>query len=135
MVRYVGLRKLRDNGRPDADAFRLRPEEEGLSFNLLDSSSQLTKEQQIAAVKQVAHYATGTQGKFAELNVGQLMERLTSELPEVSIIHSPVPASDRFPYDDLTHCQVMGLPQHDSPESQRIGEIIARCVTQLHPVV
>ena len=135
MVRYVGLRKLRDNGRPDADAFRLRQEESGLSVNLLDSDSYPTKEQQIAAVQRVAHYNIGAQGRFAELNVGQLMERLASELPEVSIVHSPVPASDRFPYDDPTHCQIMGLPQRDSPESQRIGEIIARCVAQLHPVV
>ena len=136
LVRYVGLEKFR-RGRLSGTAFRLRPGEEGLSVNLLDAAGGLTKAEQVAAVQRSIHLRVGRNARFAELNAGQIRQRLADALPGLRIIHRPAQPSARFPWPDPSHSEIRGLPppRPDSQQHRLIGDMLARCVRRLHPTL
>ena len=135
VVRYVGQMKILDDGRLDSSAFMLRPGETGLSVNLLKQRGGLTPAQQIAAIRQLIHRRVGRNSVFAELNVGEVKSQLADELPNLSFVPRPAPATARFPQPDPTHCEILGLPPYEDDHAALIGDMLARCVNRLHPAL
>ena len=136
LVRYVGQLMFR-NGVLDGAAFHLRPGEEGLSVNLLDAAGGLAKAEQVAAVRRSIHLHVGRNSRFAELNAGEIRERLAAALPGLRIVHRPAAASARFPWPDPSHSEIRGLPppRTDSQQRRLIGDMLAQCVSRLHPAI
>ena len=136
LVRYIGYRMFR-NGVLDGAAFHLRPGEEGLSVNLLDAAGGLTRAEQVAAVQRSIHLTVGRNARFAELNAGQIRQRLAGALPGLRIVHRPAQPSARFPWPDPSHSEIRGLPppRTDSQQHRLMGDLLARCVRRLHPAL
>ena len=135
LVRYVGLANFR-RGRLSGAAFQLRLGEEGLSVNLLDAGGGRPKAEQVAEVRRSIHLRVGRNSRFAELNAGEIRERLAAALPGLRIVHRPAAATSRFPWPDPSHSEIRGLPP--GPDSQRrrlIGDMLAQCVSRLHPAI
>lgn len=134
LVRYLGEMMFR-TGELDGAAFSLRPGEEGLSVNLLDPAGGLTKAEQVADVQRSIHLRVGRNSRFAELNAGQIRQRLAAALPGLGIVHRPARPSARFPWPDPSHSEIQGLPQPGSAQYELVGDMLARCVSRLHPAI
>ena len=144
VVRYVGGSKINEGNRIDGSAFLRRPIDDGLSVNWLEFFSGLDKQQQIGEVRRLIHLSNlGATAVFAELNVGDVKQRLRDELPDVYVVNKPQPAGDDFPEPDPSHCEIMGLPPAEAeslalaevePELT-IGDIIAQRVKAIYPAV
>ena len=137
VVRYVGGSKIGENHRIDGAAFCRRHDEDGPSVNWLEFFSGLDKQQQIAEVRRLIHLRIlGRTAAFAELNVGDVKQRLRDELPDVYVIHKPEPADHNFPASDPSHCEIMGLPPAEAEDlALTIGDMIAQRVKAIYPAV
>ena len=137
VVRYVGGSKIRKNNRIDGSAFCRRRDEDGPSVNWLEFFSGLDKQQQIAEVRRLIHLRSlGATAVFAELNVGDVKQRLRDELPDVYVVNKPEPADDDFPEPDPSHCEIMGLPPAEAEDlALIIGDMIAQRVKAIYPAV
>ena len=135
VVRYVGGSKIRENNRISGEAFQLDHDEDGLSVNWLEFFSIPDKQQQIGEVRRLVHLRSlGATAVFAELNVGDVKQRLRDELPDVHVINKPEPADDDFPEPDPSHCEIMGLPPAIAEDlALTIGDMIAKIVKAKYP--
>ena len=135
VVRYVGFSGIR-NGKVDGSQFCRRPGDDGLSVNWLDCFAQLDQSAQLAAVRRVIHRQLGRNAVFAELNIGDIKQFLHDELPGVRVVKNPSPANDRFPHDDPSHSEIMGLPPADDLYlAPIIGDLLAKRVKAIHPAI
>ena len=134
IVRYVGFTRIRGN-QVDGSAFCRRPGESGLSINWLDYFADLAKERQLDLVRQSAQLRLGTKAVFAELNVGETWQQLIDTLPGLRFVHSPAPATARYPADP-SHSAILGLPPAETEDmALLIGDMIAQQVKALHPAL
>ena len=130
VVRYVRGTFV-DDGRVDGAAFLLRENESGLSVSWLDYFHGRTKPQQLDEVRSLTRLELRRSARFAELNVGQTLERISEMLNSVRFVHRPLPADDEYEADP-SHSQIEGLPPGDTDEAELIGDMIAECVTEVH---
>ena len=49
-------------------------------------------------------------------------------------MHDPLEAAEGFAADP-SHSQITGLPPVDTDEAMLVGDMIAECVTAMHPAV
>ena len=133
VIRYV-RGTLVDDGRVDGSAFLRRENESGLSVNWLEYFGDRTKLQQLDEVRPLVRLTLRRSGRFAELNVGETLERISERLDSVRFVHRPLPADDNYEADP-SHSEIEGLPPGDTDEAELIGDIIAECVTEVHPAV
>ena len=71
VVRYVKSSWINDeNGSIDGEAFRLRPNDSGVSVNWLEWFGNFTKAQQLNEVRRLSRLEMRKSGCLAELNVG-----------------------------------------------------------------
>ena len=133
IVHYVKPSKILDDGTIDGSEFILRPNDRGLSGNWLDYFAPLPKTLRLEAVALKVQLDPNFNGKFAEWNVGALREHLLAEDYSLTVDHVPSRATDRYG-PDPSHCEVYGLPAHDSPEAQLVGDMIAESIQSIHPV-
>jgi len=134
IVRYVGGSLIRDDGSVLGEAFRLRPnrpEESGLSVNWLEIFG-LDRQNQLAEVRRLFRMQRGTTGRFAEMNVGRVLDSLAEELESAGAIHKPLP-KEGIHEPDPSHAEIVGVPRPDTLRATLIGDLIAECVTELHP--
>ena len=134
VVRHVGLSKLKPDGTPDGEAFRLNQAEYGLSVNWIEHFSGLDKVSAMDMVRSQIQRKLGSQSKFAELNVGEVTRVLASQHLDVRFVHDPLPPKDCYA-EDASHSQILGLPAWDSPKAEEIGDMIADLVSACHPAV
>ena len=134
IVRYVrpGL-VLEDQAGAAGGAFVLRAEETGVSVHWLEAFSP-DRENQLAEVRERSRLDRRRNGRYAELNIGTMLRHVEEELHTVRVLHDPLDATDADA-EDPSHAQIMGLPAGDSPEAELVGDLIAECVTALHPAV
>ena len=136
VVRYVRPSHIREDGDVDGRAFRLREDETGLSVNWLDYFAGLSKSEQINEVRRFSRLSLSKNGRFAELNVGDVKRAADAELPELPglrFVHDP-PAANGAVEADPSHSLVIGLPgPADSRMAAAVGDLIARRVQGLHP--
>jgi len=76
----------------------------------------------------------GTAGCFAEMNVGRELDSPAEELESAGVIHKPLP-KEGIHEPDPSHAEIVGLPRPDTLRATLIGDLIAECVTELHPAV
>ena len=133
VVRYISPSRVDENGTVNGKAFRLRPNENGLSVNWIDFFADLGKSEQINEVRRLSRLELRSNGRFAELNVGVAKQAVRAELPNLRFVHYPLPAVDEYDADP-SHSQIAELPPlSDSQRSAMIGDMIARCVLNLYP--
>ena len=110
-----------------------RPEETGVSVHWLEAFAP-DKAIQLVEVRRRCRLKTVPNGRFAELNVGVVIQHVAGELEGVGVVHDPLGSDDSFE-EDPSHAQISGLPSGSSPEAELIGDLIAECVTTLHRAV
>ncbi|WP_446831005.1 hypothetical protein [Candidatus Foliamicus sp.] len=71
-------------------------------------------------------------GRFAELNVGKVILKVRVELDTLRIVHDPLEA-DANHKADVSHAEVRGLPPGNTDQAALVGDLIAECITQMHP--
>lgn len=118
----------------NCSAFQLDPGEPGLSVNWLEYFQGRDKSGQLDEVSNHIQRQLGPNGRLAELNVGFTLEYIGDRLPDLQFVSKPSPPRGRYSADP-SHSEVLGLPPVESLESEFIGDLIAECVTELHPAV
>ena len=129
IVRHVGSSKIK-KGKVEASAFELRPNEAGVSVNWLEYYSGLGKADQLSKIRRSSGLSLKKSGRFAELNVGRVRQRLVDEgFEKISIVHSPL-------CKNPSHSEIRGLPDANSAfDAEMAGDFIAKCVIECHPAV
>tara|TARA_R110002096_G_scaffold46313_2_gene123601 strand:- start:2007 stop:2459 length:453 start_codon:yes stop_codon:yes gene_type:complete len=136
IVRYVKPSMIEEDGTANGAEFRLRsrrPDETGLSVNWLEAFDP-DKANQLAQVRRLYRLEVKKRGRFAELNVGSVHEKVAKELKTLRIVHDPLDPEDSFEADP-SHAEITGLPLGDSDQAMLIGDIIAECVITMHPAI
>lgn len=67
-------------------------------------------------------------GRFAECNVGYVVETTSRVMAGVAVVWKPINGED----EDPSHVDIAGLPNWDHRNSRLVGELIASCVTRTH---
>ena len=133
VVRYVKPTSRHEDGRVDGSAFRLRSGDNGLSINWLEYFGDLTKAQQLDAVRRLSRLTMRRSGCLAELGVGTTKQH-SSELTALRFIRKPLAAENGYEADP-SHSEITGLPQGDSPQAALLGDLIAECIQAIHPAI
>jgi hypothetical protein len=136
VVLYAKPSQIADVGSAEVEpiAFTWDGQGEGLSANWLEYFSSLTKDEQLDKVRKLIHRDMRPTGGLAELNVGNVVQHLSEELDDPRFLHRPSPPQPpRYPNEDPTHCELAGLPQPDEFLVETIGDMIAQCVSKIHP--
>ena len=117
-----------------ATAFVRSPRDtNGLSVNWREFFSG-NLEEQVASVRQVIRQTLRKNGRFFLINVDAVNAHLAIHAPDVSMgaIEDPLEAEGGRPADP-SHALLTGLPVHDdSPEVERIGDLVAQCIIEPH---
>ena len=142
IVRHVPPSRMTENGKVDDSAFYLRPYEAGLSVNWLECPRELVVPDPLAEIIRCFRLQLKPSHCFAELNVGEVLDRLISELEidefegeflELEIIHEPLEAEGDYEADP-SHSEIRGLPLANPYLMELAAETIAQCVRNLHGV-
>lgn len=131
VVRYVKPSLILDDGTPEGSNFQLRLKETGLSVNWLEIFGP-NRSKQLAEVRRLFRLEVSGNGRFAEINVGTLMRAVRMEISTLRVIHSPLEEEGGF-MADPSHSEIVGLPPRDSDQASLIGDLIAECVSDMHP--
>ena len=137
VVRYIKPTSVRDDGMVDGSAFCLRPhrpDDVRLSVHWLECFSSRTKNEQIAAVRQLSRLTLKERGRLAELNIGKTKRHVRAEQLTLRFVHMPLPAQDNYEADP-SHTEIDGLPPGNSPHAELIGDMIAEAVSAICPAV
>lgn len=136
VVRYVKPSMIQDDGTADGSDFRLRasrPDEAGLSVNWLEAFEP-GKTHQLSEVRRLFRLRLSPRGRFAEMNVGTVLREVSTELDTLRIVHDPLDAERGFEADP-SHAQITGLPPGDSDDALLVGDLMADCVSDMHPAI
>ena len=136
VVRYVKPSMVLDDGTADGSDFCLRPhrpDETGLSVNWLQAFG-LGRALGLAEVRRLSRLSLKLTGRFAEMNVGKVKHRVAEEIGTLRILHDPLEADARFE-PDPSHAEITGLPPSESDLAMLVGDLIAECVTAMHPAI
>ena len=133
VVRYVKPTSRHEDGSVDGSAFRLRSGDNGLSVNWLEYFSDLTRAQQLDAVRKLSRLTMRKRGCLAELGVGAT-KQYSPELTALRFVRKPLDAENGYEADP-SHSEITGLPQGDSPQAALIGDLIAECIQAIHPAI
>lgn len=134
VVRYARPTAVREDGRVNGSAFRLRPDDAGLSVNWLEHFRGLPTDRQLDEVRRLSRIDMRANERLAELNVGAVKHHVHERLPSIRFVHNPLPQEDAHPADP-SHSEIVGLPPGESLEAALIGDMIAECVSAVHPAV
>ena len=104
-----------------------------MSVNWLEAFAP-GKDRQLAEVRRLSRQSVKRNGRYAELNVGVVREKVAEELPTLRIVHDPLGAENDYEADP-SHAEITGLPPGDSDEAMMIGDLIAECVITMHPAI
>ena len=136
IVRYVKPTMVQDDGTADGSDFRLRasrPDEEGLSVNWLEAFEP-GKSHQVNEVRRLCRLRLRPRGRFAEIEVGTVLRKVSEELDTLRIVHDPLDAQEGFDADP-SHAEMIGLPPAESDHAALVGDLIAECVIDMHPAI
>lgn len=136
IVRYVKPSMIQEDGTANGAEFRLRPnrpDETGVSVNWLEAF-EANKAHQLAEVRRLYRLKVRKNGRFAELNIAAVSEKVAEELTTLRIVHDPLEAEGDFEADP-SHAEITGLPPGESPEADMIGDLIAECTLFMHPAI
>lgn len=128
VVRYASPRHV-DNEAVNGSAFLLRPHDDGaLSINRPIIFHQDTSEA-LVEIRKLARIELKKSGRFAELNVGKIKAAIIPR--SLNVIEDPLAQTDQYPADP-SHAVIKGLPQGDCPLAEEYGDILSKCVDNVH---
>ncbi len=130
VVRYVRPRLVLDDGSIEGSAFKLRPNDEGLSVNWLECFEGAKKDQVVAARRRI-RLSMSPNGRLAELNVGYVTQQVCREQIALRFVHAPLDATEQHEADP-SHSLILGLPPEHEEEADLIADMIAECVSVVH---
>ena len=133
VVRYVKPTEILDDGSVDGSAFRLKPNETGLSVNWLDFFIGMTKSQQLDEVRRLIRLTMSRNGRLAELNVDHT-RLFVRQYASLNFVNKPLEAEDNYEADP-SHSEIEGLPEVDSSMAALVGDMIAECITTNYSAV
>ena len=136
IVRYVKPSMIQEDGTADGSDFRLRlsrPDETGLSVNWLGAFGP-GKVHQLNEVRRLCRIRLRPSGRLAEMNVDTVLRKVAKELDTLRIVRDPLEAEEGFDADP-SHAEMIGLPPGDSDHALLVGDLIAECVTEMHPAI
>ena len=136
IVRYVKPTMIQEDGTANGAGFCLRstPQgETGLSVNWLEAFDP-DKKNQLVGVRRLFRLQMRSGGRFAEMNIGAVKRQVAEELDTLRIVHDPLAAEGEFEADP-SHAEIIGLPSGDSDQAMLVGDLIAECVTAMHPAI
>lgn len=136
IVRYIKPTLVMDDGNAEGSSFALRSgrtDETGLSVNWLEILGA-ERTTQLSAVRKLSRLKLGVNGRFAELNVGAVLECVREELESVRIVHDPLGETEDYD-SDPSHAVMEGLPSGDSDQAMLVGDLIATCIITMHPAL
>jgi hypothetical protein len=116
--RYCGGIHIAEDGRILPTAFHLRPQDESVSVNWLESLQQNDRASQIREVRQRLEIKLRNTAKIAVLNVGEASEHVRKGGFEIRILHEPKPNDD-------SHSGIFGIHQNELVISMLIAEKIS----------
>ena len=131
VLRYAKFSDILDDGTLNCSAFQLRPQDSGLSVNWMEYFKNLPKREQIDEIRGLIRLTMKPSGRLAELNVGQTRTQIDRAL---RFVHMPLSADDTY-VADPSHSEGMWLPPGDTADAELIGDLIAKCVSVIHPAV
>lgn len=131
---------LVDGDDVDGGAFQKRVRdgevEEGLSSNWIEAFAGLDKNQQISEIRRLFRLSVKKNGRFAELPVGATIEAVLDEIDGLTIEEDPLEPDEENGHEaDPSHALICGAPDPttDAELAETVGDMIAACVTELHP--
>lgn len=131
---------LVDGNDVDGGAFQRRVRddevEDGLSINWIEAFAGLDKDQQISEIRRLFRLSVKKNGRFAELPVGATIEAVVDEIDGLTIEEAPLDPDEENSHEaDPSHALIRGTPDptSDSELAETVGDMIAACVTALHP--
>ena len=134
VVRYARPTAVREDGRVDGSAFRLRAGDAGLSVNWLECFTDLPLSGQLAEVRRLSRIEMRPNGRLAELNVGAAKQHVRQQFPAVRFISTPLPGRmDTLP--TLLTAKSSGCRREIPLKRPWLETLIAECVRAAHPVV
>ena len=133
VTHYVRPSKILDDGSIDGSVFRESAlDDDGISVNWLEYYADKDEGERLHAVALSIQQETRSSGRFAEMNVGDIVECLDARNLPGRVTHDPQHA--RNGHDpDPSHCLIQGLPTQDLEENNRAADAIADCVRAVHP--
>ena len=134
VIRYTKPTLVREDGSVGGETLQLRSGEGSLSVNWLECFTGISKSQQVDEVRRRSRLQLRPNGRFAEVHIGRTKQHVDVELANLRVVHDPLPAEREFE-SDPSHSEIAGLPPADSPEAELVGDMIAECVTAVHPSV
>lgn len=133
VVRYARPTLVRQDGKVDGGAFKLRPREKYLSVNWLECFEGYSESRRLEEVVQLSRLTMSPNGSLAKLHVGSTMQYVSRALSGICVVHYPLEAGGGYDADP-SHSGIVNLPPPDSPQAEYIGDLIAECVTDAFPV-
>ena len=88
---------------------------------------------QVDRVRDVIHRTPGRDAVYGELNIHATLDVISDHAPQARFAYKPAAADERYPYDDPSHCELLGLPAYGTHEAERLGDKIAKLVQQTYP--
>ncbi len=117
--------KTAPDGQPTAASFMLRPTDPGLSVNWLEYFDLSDQPAQIAQVRQTIGLTLRANGKFAVLNVGEVIDHVEKNDPNgrvLDVLHEPQE-------EDESHAGIYGY----GIEDLLVANLIAEVVIEIYP--
>lgn len=132
ITHYVRPTKVREDGSIDGSIFReSAQDDDGISVNWLEYFDEECESERLCKVASSIQLETSRNGRFAEMNVGDVVGCLVSRGCPGGVSHDPQEA--RNGHDpDPSHCLIQGLPTPDSEENKLAADAIADCVLATH---
>jgi hypothetical protein len=138
VVRHVKGTQIDSDGVVGAGAFMLKDGEQGLSVNWI-SFFRGTEEEKIQAVRQILRLERKQSHRLAQFNVATVTNHLREKLPNLSFIKVPLEAmtdsKGKHHDHDGSHAEIIGLPHSPYDRAREVGNMIAQCVSKLHPAL
>ena len=137
IAHYVKPSKIREDGSIDGSIFRENAlDDDGISVNWLEFFDKEHESERLREVASSIQQETSRNGRFAEMNVGDVVGCLVARGRWGSVRHDPQEARNGHG-PDPSHSLIQGLPTPDSEENKRAADAIADCVraVQVPPVL
>lgn len=104
------------------------------SFHWLECFKGLAKDQQLDKVRSVSRLRMSRNGRLLELRFGRFKEHSRPVIADLSVVRSPLPVASNYPADPADS-ELRGLPLPGTLEAELAGDVIVRCIDQIHPAV
>ncbi len=132
ITHYVRPTKVRDDGSIDGSIFRESAlDDDGISVNWLEFFDKENHGERLREVALSIQRETSFNGRFAEMNVGDVVGCLVARGCSGNVKHDPQGARNGHG-PDPSHCLIQGLPTPGSEENKLAADAIADCVQVAH---